>query len=73
MNEAQLSLKDEHREQYCNYHTTTASYMLEVEGRKEGINYQLDESMEFSFQAFTPIQILQKSEKVQTYNNGNIY
>lgn len=60
MGEVQLSLKDEHREQYCNHNSSISDVGGVRKEGKKGRKYILDENMEFGFQAFTPIAILLK-------------
>lgn len=65
MGEAQLSLKDEHRAvlQLPHNHSVLDAGGGRKRRQKKGINYLLDKSMVFSFQAFTPIPILLREVK----------
>lgn len=69
MGEAQLSAKDEQRAvlQLPHNHSGLDAGGGRKQRRKKGINYLLDESMAFSFQAFTPIPILLR--KVKKYKS----
>lgn len=60
MGKIQLSLKDEHKDQYCNHNSSILDVGSVRKEGKKGRKYILDENMEFGFQAFTPTAILLK-------------